>query len=49
MTHLIIVIASEAKQSIGRQSKYGLLPPSLMSYGGQVVARASRNDVERAN
>jgi hypothetical protein len=41
----VTVIASEAKQSIApQQRKYGLLPPSLRSYGGHVVANAPRND-----
>jgi hypothetical protein len=38
------VIASGAKQSIAPRGQDGLLPPSLISYGGQVVATAPRND-----
>jgi hypothetical protein len=40
-------LRAQAKQSIGPQSKAGLLPPSLLSYGGRVVAVAPRNDGKR--
>jgi hypothetical protein len=40
-----IVIASDSEAIQGHKRRAGLLPPSLKSYGGQVVARAPRNDV----
>jgi hypothetical protein len=42
-------MTGSAKQSFAPQGgKSGLLPPSLSSYGGQVVAFAPRNDTKHA-
>src|SRR5450432_4445462 len=43
---LLFVIASVAKQSILAKRKDGLLPPSLISYGGQVVAEFTTGPAE---
>jgi hypothetical protein len=45
---LHFAIASEAKQSIDRLGRHGLLPPSLRSYGGQGLSGGHRGVLQRS-